>query len=213
MSYESARSLLRNSVSRPTLYSVELSNRVTRGTNDYINFFCSQTSIPEVRHNTIVANGHEYMGIVREQPTSVMFGKPFGMTIIENSDFSVYKDLRNWFDLTAQGANQEGANRSQRMNYSETYVADITITKLEQSNTQFGTLGLLDPNANYKKVMKVTLLNAYPINIGEVSLDSTQIDQYTTFQTQFTYESYTVEKLSDLFGQIRSAAGAIAGLF
>ena len=61
--------------------------------------------------------------------------------------------------------------------------------------------------------MKVTLLNAFPINIGEVSLDSTQIDQYTTFQAQFTYESYTVEKLSDLFGQIRSAAGAIAGLF
>lgn len=203
MSYESARALLENSISRPTLYSVRLSNRVSRETNDYINFFCSQTAIPEVRHNTIVANGHEFMGVVREQPTSVMFGKPFGMTIIENSDFTVYKDLRSWFDLTAQNANQDnGFNRTQRMNYYDTFTSDIEIIKLELPDNLSAIQGAQDPNANYKEVLKITFLNAFPINIGSVSLDSSASNGYTTFEAAFTYESYTIDGQLGTVGQL-----------
>jgi len=203
MSYETARALLENSVSRPTLFSVRLSNRVSRRTNDYVNFFCSATSIPEVRHQTILANGHEFMGIVREQPTNVMFGKPFGMTIIENSNFDTYKDLRAWFNTTAVGSNQaNGFNRTQRMNYSSTFVSDIEIIKLEQPNNPEGTLGSDDPNANYKEVLKVTLLNAYPTNISSIDLGSDQNDAATTFQAQFSYESYTIREMNNIIGQI-----------
>lgn len=211
MSYDAARSLLERSVSRPTLYSVRLSNRVSRETNDYINFFCSATSIPEVRHQTVLANGHEYMGIVREQPTNVMYGKPFNMTIIENSDFSIYKDLRAWFNTTAQGSNQNNRlNRSQRMNYSSTYVSDIEIIKLEQPDNLRGTLGSFDPNANYKEVLKVTLLNAFPTNIGAVSLSSSDNNNFTTFDAAFSYESYTIQELEGVIGQL---GGIISGLF
>ena len=45
------------------------------------------------------------MGIVREQPTAVMFGKPFTIEVIESSDFRVYKELRGWFNQTAQNSN------------------------------------------------------------------------------------------------------------
>tara|TARA_R110002012_G_C11407566_1_gene586584 strand:- start:47 stop:682 length:636 start_codon:yes stop_codon:yes gene_type:complete len=211
MSYEAARALLNKSVSRPTLYSVRLSNRVSRQTNDYINFFCSETSIPEVRHTSILANGQEYMGIVREQPTNVVFGKPFGMTIIENSEFQTYKDLRSWFNTTAQGSNQSnGFNRTQRMNYQSTYTSDIEIIKLEQPDNLGGVLGSQDPNANYKEVLKVTLLNAFPTNIGSVSLSSSSYDSATTFQASFSYESYTIREMNDIIGQI---GGFIGGLF
>ena len=205
MSYETARALLENSVSRPTLFSVRLSNRVSRRTNDYINFFCSATSIPEVRHQTILANGHEFMGIAREQPTNVMFGKPFGMTIIENSNFDTYKDLRAWFNSTAVGSNQEnGFNRTQRMNYSSTFVSDIEIIKLEQPDNLEGILGSQDPNANYKEVLKVTLLNAFPTNISSIDLGSDQSDAITSFQAQFSYESYTIREMNNIIGQIGS---------
>ena len=211
MSYEAARALLNRSVSRPTLYSVRLSNRVSRQTNDYINFFCSETTIPEVRHTSVLANGHEYMGVVREQPTNVVFGKPFGMTIIENSEFQTYKDLRAWFNTTAQGANQSnGFNRTQRMNYQSTYTSDIEIIKLEQPDNLGGVLGSQDPNANYKEVLKVTLLNAFPTNIGSVSLSSSSYDTATTFQASFSYESYTIREMDDIIGQI---GGFIGGLF
>ena len=211
MSYESARALLGKSVSRPTLYSVRLSNRVSRQTNDYINFFCSETTIPEVRHTSILANGQEFMGVVREQPTNVVFGKPFGMTIIENSEFQTYKDLRSWFNSTAQNANQSnGINRTQRMNYQSTYTSDIEIIKLEQPDNLGGVLGSQDPNANYKEVLKVTLLNAFPTNIGSVSLSSSSYDTATTFQASFSYESYTIREMDDIIGQI---GGFIGGLF
>ncbi len=211
MSYESARALLNRSISRPTLYSVRLSNRVSRQTNDYINFFCSETSIPEVRHTSILANGQEFMGVVREQPTNVVFGKPFGMTIIENSEFQTYKDLRAWFNSTAQNANQSnGFNRTQRMNYSSTYVSDIEIIKLEQSDNLTGALGSQDPNANYKQVLRVTLLNAFPTNISSISLSSSAFDTSTTFQASFSYESYTIREMNDIIGQI---GGFIGGLF
>ena len=211
MSYESARALLNRSISRPTLYSVRLSNRVSRQTNDYINFFCSETSIPEVRHTSILANGQEFMGVVREQPTNVVFGKPFGMTIIENSEFQTYKDLRAWFNSTAQNANQSnGFNRTQRMNYSSTYVSDIEIIKLEQPDNLSGALGSQDPNANYKEVLKVTLLNAFPTNISSISLSSSSFDTATTFQASFSYESYTIREMDDIIGQI---GGFIGGLF
>ena len=184
---------------------------MSRRTNDYINFFCSETAIPEVRHSTILANGHEYMGVVREQATNVVFGKPFSMTIIENSDFQTYKDLRSWFNTTAQNANQaNGLNRTQRMNYSSTYVSDIEIIKLEQADTYRGVLGVLDSNANYKEVLKVTLLNAFPTNISSVSLNSSSYDTATTFQASFTYESYTIREMDNIIGQI---GGFIGGLF
>lgn len=214
MSYETARALLNKSVSRPTLYSVRLSNRVSRQTNDYINFFCSETAIPEVRHTSILANGQEFMGVVREQPTNVVFGKPFGMTIIENSEFQTYKDLRTWFNSTAQNANQSnGFNRTQRMNYSSTYVSDIEIIKLEQPGNLIGALGAFDPNANYKQVLKVTLLNAYPTNLSSISLSSSSYDTATTFQASFSYESYTIQELDNNIGQlVGRIANVIGGL-
>ena len=181
MSYEQAKSLLNKGVSRPTLFSVRLPNRKVSGdTNDYLDFFCQATAIPEVRANTIAVAGHEYMGIVREQATSVMFGKPFSITVIADPDYKVYNDLRDWFDQIAQNSSQRGG-RTQRMRYYNTYTEDMQLIKLEQSNAP-----------GYRQVMSVNFINAYPINISAVSLETSSTDTYTTFQVDFTYESYTL---------------------
>ena len=158
---------MNRSVSRPTLYTVRLPNTwVSSDTNRYLDFFCSQTAIPETRVETVFANGHDFQGIVREQPTFMMFGKPLSLTIIENSDYSTFAELRNWISGTTINANQQQVGtlgRSQRMRYYDQFTADMQIIKLEQTGPTFaGQIG-------YREVMEVNFINAYPINIGAIN--------------------------------------------
>ena len=199
MSYEQAKALMNVGVSRPTLFSLQLPNIVNRRTNDYLTFFCRATAIPEIRHATVFVNGHERMGISREQPTAIQFGKPFRIEVIENSEFSVYQDLRAWFDQTAQGSDGLG---SQRMNYYQSYVQEMQLHKLEQPDNLHGILGSNELTANYKKVLTVNFVNAYPINIGPIQLNTEQRDGVTSFTVDFTYESYTVNNTDGVIGQL-----------
>jgi hypothetical protein len=200
MSYHTAAALLNRGPSRPTLYSMRVP-RVSGFTNRYLDFFCEATAIPEVRLDTAMASGHEFMGITREQPTGMIFGKPFDITVVENSNFSVYKDIRNWINLTTQNANQIsgifGGGRNQRMNYYETFASDMELIKLENGETAI-------PDADaYREVLRVRFINAYPISLGSVQLGSNMTDDYTRFTVSFTYESYSL---------ISGVAGAILGV-
>ena len=192
MSYEQAKALIHAGPSRPTLYSVNLGSKVSFLTNQYLKFFCSATAIPGVRTNTSIAAGQEYMGITREMPTAVIYSKPLTITVIENANFSVYKDIRRWFDTVCENANQVGARRSQRMNYYNTYTADITLTKLEQSSLRSEAFGFFPGDTNYKPVLDVNFINAYPTDIGAITLNSAGVNEYTTFDVSFTYESYSL---------------------
>ena len=200
MSYEQARALMGRGVSRPTLFAIRFPNLISRQTNDYLNFFCKATAIPEIRTATAFANGHERMGISREQPTAIQFGKPFNIEVIENSDFRVYREMRRWFDQTAQDINGLG---SQRMNYYNTFVQDMELIKLEQPGNLEEALGSIGLITDYKRVLTVRFRNAYPINIGTIALDQDNTNSFTTFGVSFTYESYSVDTaVSDIIGQL-----------
>ena len=200
MSYDKAIALMGKGPSRPTLFSVRLPNTyIDRETNDYLDFFCTSASIPEVRTNTVAVAGHEYMGIVREQATAVMFGKPLTITVIGDSDFKVYRDIREWFDRSAVNANQGSGTiqraintgRSQRMNYYQSYVKDMEIVKLEQPGRQ-SEQGSSIREDNLEEVMKATFINAFPIALGEINLDTNGVNQVVSFNVAFTYESYSL---------------------
>ena len=199
MSYHSAAALMNRGPSRPTLYSMRVP-RVSGLTNRYLDFFCEATAIPAVRMDTALAAGHEFMGITREQPTAMIFDKPFEITVVENSNFSVYKDMRDWINLTTQNANQVsgvfGGGRNQRMNYYETFTSDMELIKLENGNS------ILPDLDGYKEVLRVRFINAYPIEIGAVALGSDMTDNLTKFTVSFTYESYSL---------ISGVAGSILG--
>ena len=184
MSYTQAGALLNRGPSRPTLFKVRLPDRkVSRGLNDYLEFFCSATAIPEVRSNTVAVAGHENMGIVREQPTAIMFGKPFVIEVIADPDYRSYMEMRAWFNETAVNANQSGGiGRAQRMRYYNTFTENMELIKLEQGG--FGQ--------TYREVMKVDFINAYPIQIDAINLDTSQTDSFVKYRVAFTYESYSV---------------------
>lgn len=200
MSYEQARALMDKGVSRPTLFSLQLPNIVDRRTDDYLKLFCRATAIPEIRTATAFVNGHERMGISREQPTAIRFGKPFTIEVIENSDFTAYQDLRQWFDMTCMDINNPLA--SQRMNYYNNYVQDMQLIKLEQPDDQEGTLGSNELTANYKKVLQIDFVRAYPIKMSAIRLNTDERNTITTFTVDFTYESYSINRTSGILGQL-----------
>ena len=188
-------------ISKPTLYNVRLPLAADRGTssfvNEYIGLYCLSVDMPETRVDTITANGHDYMGIVRDQPTHMLYGKPLTLTLIADRDYTAYKSLRWWLDRTTPfGANQGGVNRTQRMGFYDTYVAPITLTKLELPRDQRSLPFTGDPNYTnmYRSVLEFEFINAFPMSLGSVSLGSDRTDSYATFDVSFMFESYKLNK-------------------
>ena len=192
MSYQSAIALMDRGPAKPTLFSVRLPNTyISRETNDYLDFFCQTTAIPEIRHNSIKLAGHENMGIVRDQPTAIIYAKPFTIDVIADAEMETYREMREWFDATAINANQAlQTGRTQKMTYYSSYAKNMELIKLEQASSQRENES--EREDKLEETMRVTFINAYPIGVGRIGLDSAAADQILKFQVSFTYESYTV---------------------
>ena len=192
MSYDKAIGQLRNSVSRPTLYKIQMPSRfVGRDTNDYLEYFCNQAQLPSVRYNSVAVSGIDLMGITRNQPTMPVWTNPMTVSVIENSDFETYKAFKDWFDQTADGIDQQG-ERNIRLKYYKQIVGDIELTKLEfPNNTSVAGLGA--GGGNLKEVLKVRFINSYIMSVGPIQLSSERRDSFVTFPLEFHYESFTTD--------------------
>ena len=188
MSYNSVRALLQKGISRPTLFQVIMP--IGRLAQDQLTFLCKTASVPEVAVDTIAVNGHESLGVVREQATLVTYSKPFSITVISDRDYTVYKEMRKWFDTLAKNANpnERGlggfavTGSSQRMNYFDAVTRQITLKKLEQNGEQ-----------GYDQPFEVEFNNAYPIRLGSLDLDTESFDNKMEFTVDFTYETYSID--------------------
>ena len=200
MSYDKVTALLSKGVSRPALYQVMVPG-ITRQANDQLEFMCRETRVPEVTSVSITANGHEAMGVVREQPVRVSFASPFSISVISDRDYVVYKAMREWFDSTAQNANPFflGSGDSQRINYYREFVRDITLRKLELN----GSTNREQDSEGYYSPFEIVFNNAYPIRIGEISLSSEARDAYVEFNIDFAYETYTFVPTDSTVGVTR----------
>ena len=171
--------------SRPTLYEITLP-RVGGNVNQYLKFYCKATFIPEVSTERIVAVGHEAIGVQREQPTRINYGKPFSITVIENANFEVYKGIRKWFDELATninaGSGGGSGSGSQRMAYYKEITSDMTLTKLENPQSGRGAA---------RKVLSVTFKDAFPVSVGQIQLGSDLFDTATEFTASFSYTTYS----------------------
>ena len=141
MSYQSVKALLSKGISRPTLFQVIMP--LDREAQNQLTFLCKTASVPEVAVDTIAVNGHESLGVVREQATLVTYAKPFSITVISDRDYTVYKEIRKWFDTLAKNANPNqrifgivSGGSSQRMGYFDAVKKQITLKKLEQNGQQ-----------------------------------------------------------------------------
>ena len=198
MTFERAKVLSNKGLSRPTLFMVDIPF-ISSSANDYLKFFCKATRLPEVSQETVGASGQGRTGIMRQQPTMITFGKPFTMTVIERSDYLVYRNLRDWFEKTCPPYNTL-FNDSQRMAYYDDFVTDMKLIKLELPYEAWDSRKLqnkMDKGAvnadGYRQVLEVTFKNAYPTTIGDINFDSENRNSMTTFDISFNYESYHVQ--------------------
>ncbi len=203
-SFSLAQALMDKGPSRPTLYKLIMpvvSNKVQK----YLELYVTQTVIPTISLQTAKALGQEYMGITREQPIAVLYQKPLSLTVIGDSDYNAYKELRKWLDKTTFNINQDNsARRSHRLNYYDNYVEDITLIKLEQPNDPE------DDEVNeegYKEALKVKFINSYPVNLGQIELNSEGFNQAVRFNVDFTYESYSLDTREGNIPSIVSSVG------
>ena len=191
MSYEKARSLMRKSVSRPTLFSLDIPP-LKPTTNDYLRLFCVNASVPEVSYETATVLGQSAMGVYRDQPSAVRFGRPLTIKVIENSDFLIYKSLRILYDKIADGSNPSSfGSQNQRMKYYDTYTFDLTLTKLEYPDARNPGLEGNLTDAPYREVEKFVFMNAFLTRIQSIDLNTEAQNSYTSFSVDFSFETYS----------------------
>ena len=157
---------------------------------EQLRFLCNRTAVPEATASTIAVNGHEAMGVTREQPTFVQFSSPFSITVIADRDYTVYKAMRAWFETIGTNVNPSvtgGSNGSaQKIAYYDTFKRNIILRKLEQQ----GGRGTREA-PNYVEPFTIEFNNAFPVRMGEISLSSEEQDGRVEFTIDFAYETYT----------------------
>jgi hypothetical protein len=194
MSYSSVQAILSKGISRPTLYEVNIPlGPGSAAANEQLQFLCNKTAVPEATSATIAVNGHEAMGVTREQPTFIQFSSPFSITVIADRDYTVYKAMRRWFETLGRNVNPNSsfgiAGSSQKIAYYNTFKRNITLKKLELD----GGRGTVEA-PSYMEPFTIEFNNAFPVRIGEIALDSAAADSTLEFQIDFAYETYTFRK-------------------
>ena len=186
MSYTKVQALLSKGVSRPTMYHV-IVPRMSGQSQEQLTMLVKNTQVPEVSINTITANGHDAQGVVRECPAHVIYGKPFTITVIADRDYTVYKDMRKWFDSIVKNANPFELSplergQGQRAEFYDTITSDIELIKLENNR-----------GATLYSPFSVVFNKAYPVRIGELTLASDAFNTLMEFQIDFYYETYSFD--------------------
>ena len=197
-SIDDVKALVSKGVSRPTLYQVivnlpQEAAGLSRNLNDNLEILTTKASVPSTAVNTIAVNGHEAMGVTREQPTVVTFNSPFSIQVMADRDYTVYKAIKRWLDLVAINANPNerrfGANgQSQRMRYYDTYASTIELKKLEFQ----GGRGSREPNS-YMEPFRIIFNNCFPVRLGEIALAADATDTAVEFGVDFAYETYSFQ--------------------
>ena len=169
---------------------------------EQLRFLCKAVTVPAASANTIAVNGHEAMGVTREQPTFVSFDSPFTITVIADRDYTVYKAIRRWFETMGQNLNPNTVlnGNSQKINYYDSFKRNIILKKQELQ----GGRGSREPNS-YAEPFNITFNNAFPVRIGEIALASDAYDQTVEFNIDFAYETYTFS--DGLFGGLGGLGG------
>ena len=219
-SYEQAKSLLNHSVSRPTLYSLDLKGKSIEGVtagiteleSEYIKLFCNNIEFPGLNFEQVTTLGQEDMGIMRAVPGGMKFGagNRLRFTVVENSDFGAYDSLRKMFNSAVHrndirnGANPLDKKRSQRMNYYEDYRFNAVLRKLEFPDGQRNIpdlIGRASVDHGYKVVATYTFEHCYLSQIDPVTYNSNEPNTYTSFTSTMRFENYYHDPRKYMYGK------------
>ena len=163
-----------------------------------LRFLCSSASLPGVQ---IITSDH------RRQNMGTFDRRPFGvqvtdipLTFMLDGRGFVLKYFNQWANAIVNadlrnGERGEGVVKGQglyEIGYRDSYVTDITITTLTgTSDTDKVDSGKEAP----VEIVTYTLREAFPIQIGDVSVAWNATDQFSTLPVQFTFRSYNIKEM------------------
>jgi hypothetical protein len=164
-----------------------------------LQFLCSSASLPGVQ---IITSDH------RRQNMGTFDRRPFGvqvtdipLTFMLDGRGFVLKYFNQWANAIVNadlrnGERGEGVVKGQglyEIGYRDSYVTDITITTLTgTSDTDKVDSGKEAP----VEIVTYTLREAFPIQIGDVSVAWNATDQFSTLPIQFTFRGYDIKQMA-----------------
>jgi hypothetical protein len=164
-----------------------------------LQFLCSSASLPGVQ---IITSDH------RRQNMGTFDRRPFGvqvtdipLTFMLDGRGFVLKYFNQWANAIVNadlrnGERGEGVVKGQglyEIGYRDSYVTDITITTL----TGTSDTGLADSGGEAPvEIVTYTLREAFPIQIGDVSVAWNATDQFSTLPIQFTFRGYDIKQMA-----------------
>lgn len=163
-------------VARPAHFAVTMGTpKVLTGlsnTTKQLGFFCEATELPGLSLETSVAHRHGY-GASEKMPFNAQFDD-LPMSFIGDSGGAIWGFFAEWSrQIIGFGAGGTGWNDSQyEIAYKDDYVTDINIFTYDVTG---------------KKVIQVTLMDAYPILLGKPQLAWSASHEYMRIPIQLTY--------------------------
>jgi hypothetical protein len=169
-----------------------LRNTLGTGTVRDMKFYVSNVVMPGVSLFTSSSPRYGY-GMSFKRPYAARM-QDIGMVVYNDANSDNLNFIRSWVKLVSNydfndAVTQltgfpglQGGNRQMvfEHSYPVDYVADITIDVYDYDNT---------------KSTKVTLIDAYPINVGDVGLGWSSVNQVMTFGTTMTYRNWYTEEI------------------
>jgi hypothetical protein len=164
-----------------------------------LRFLCSSASLPGVQ---IITSDH------RRQNMGTFDRRPFGvqvtdipLTFMLDGRGFVLKYFNQWANAIVNadlrnGERGESVVKGQglyEIGYRDSYVTDITITTLTgTSDTDKVDSGKEAP----VEIVTYTLREAFPIQIGDVSVAWNATDQFSTLPIPFTFRGYDIKQMA-----------------
>lgn len=159
---------------------VPMPGELTQG--DTLAFMCDEAQLPNVNSATGSINGlYSGLGNLDYPHTRVFTELQLGFML--DANLSILKFLNGWFE-TIFSDEGTGSNRVTRLNYRDSYAADIKITKTESG----------PDSTTQRQPITYVMEKAYPYAIDAIPLQfgSSQITKVTA---QFKYQRhYTIDR-------------------
>lgn len=164
--------------------------------NDYLNdakldksklsALCEEISLPGVNSATGTAEGI-FTGVNFKYAHTKTYND-LSISFIVDRDFRTMKFFQYWYDWIFEGEFKEGrsidSKQTYKLNYYDSYCLDMIIVKGETKAVNSQGNGLIP--VSYK------LINAYPVNISSVPLN-TGASSVTRFSVTLAYERWVFQ--------------------
>jgi hypothetical protein len=136
------------------------------------------------------------VGVAQKMPHNVQFSD-ISMTFVADQEGIIYRYFYSWINqiVDFNGSVNYAGRSSYMVGYKDNYVTDIYIFVYD----------------NYGNISKtITLYDAFPISMNEISLDWNQTNTVMKINVNFSYKEWSIDNVSTAFG---STLDLILGAF